>query len=103
MTTIQMVDPQSVQTVLVNGQLMQVVPANQMTTQQMVVTTGSQQQMMIVQNSSNQQVVQLAPQPTMQAVVQPAPVVVDPSLQPSDLPPSYEVNIEFHIWNLNQL
>ena len=101
MTTIQMVDPQSVQTVLVNGQLMQVVPANQMTTQQMVVTTGSQQQMMIVQNSSNQQVVQLAPEPTMQAVVQPAPVVVDPSLP--DLPPSYEVNIEFHIWNLNQL
>ena len=84
-TTIQMTNPQTVQTMMVNGQLMQVVtPTNQITTQPTVVTTGnitaSQPQMMIVQNPNTQQVVQ-------QAVVQPTPTIVGQN----DLPPSYQV------------
>ena len=84
-TTIQMTNPQTVQTMMVNGQLMQVVtPTNQITTQPTVVTTGnitaSQPQMMIVQNPNTQQVVQ-------QAVVQPTTTIVGQN----DLPPSYQV------------
>ena len=91
-TTIQMTNPQTVQTMMVNGQLMQVVtPTNQITTQPTVVTTGnitaSQPQMMIVQNPNTQQVVQQAVVgPTTQAV-QPTPTIVGQN----DLPPSYQV------------
>ena len=80
-----MTNPQTVQTMMVNGQLMQVItPTNQITTQPTVVTTGnitaSQPQMMIVQNPNTQQVVQ-------QAVVQSTPTIVGQN----DLPPSYQV------------
>ena len=92
-TTIQMTNPQTVQTMMINGQLMQVVtPTNQITTQPTVVTTGnitgSQSQMMIVQNPNTQQAVQQAVvQPTTQAVVQQSSIVAGQN----DLPPSYQV------------
>ena len=84
-TTIQMANPQTVQTMMVNGQFLQVVtPTNQITAQPTVVTTGnitaSQPQMIIVQNPNTQQVVQ-------QAVDQPTPTIVGQN----DLPPSYQV------------
>jgi len=95
-TTVQMANPQTVQTVMINGQLMQVVtPANQIATQPTIVTTGNiagnQPQMLIVQNPNNQQVVQAAVQPSIQpvaqAVVQPAPIIAGQN----DLPPAYQV------------
>ena len=95
-TTVQMANPQTVQTVMINGQLMQVVtPANQIAAQPTVVTTGNiagnQPQMLIVQNPNNQQVVQSAVQPSIQpvaqAVVQPAPIIAGQN----DLPPAYQV------------
>jgi len=94
-TTVQMANPQTVQTVMINGQLMQVVtPANQIAAQPTVVTTGNiagnQPQMLIVQNPNNQQVVQAAVQPSIQpvaqAVVQPAPIIAGQN----DLPPAYQ-------------
>ena len=53
-----MTNPQTIQTVMINGQLMQVVtPANQLAAQQTIVTSGNiagnQPQMLIVQNPSN--------------------------------------------------
>ena len=95
-TTVQMANPQTIQTVMINGQLMQVVtPANQIAAQPTVVTTGNiagnQPQMLIVQNPNNQQVVQAALQPSVQpvvqAVVQQAPIVAGVN----DLPPAYQV------------
>ena len=82
--TIQMANPQTVQTIMDNGQLMQVVtPTNQISTQPTVLTTGnitgSQPQMLIVQNPNTQQVVQQAVQPTSIVAGQ------------NDLPPSYQV------------
>ena len=70
-----MVPNQAIQTVMINGQLMQVVtPANQIATQPTVVTTGNiarnQLQMQIVQNPNNQQVLQAAVQPSVQLVAQ---------------------------------
>ena len=42
MTTVQMATPQQIQTVMINGQLMQVVtPANQIVAQPTVVTSGN--------------------------------------------------------------
>ena len=96
MTAVQMATPQQIQTVMINGQLMQVVtPANQIAAQPTVVTTGNiagnQPQMLIVQNPNNQQVVQAAIQPSVQsvaqAVVQAAPIVAGQN----DLPPAYQV------------
>jgi len=96
MTTVQMATPQQIQTVMINGQLMQVVtPANQIAAQPTVVTTGNiagnQPQMLIVQNPNNQQVVQAAIQPSVQpvaqAVVQTTPIVAGQN----DLPPAYQV------------
>ena len=95
-TTVQMANPQTVQTVMINGQLMQVVtPANQIAAQPTIVTTGNiagnQPQMLIVQNPNNQQMVQAAVQPSIQpvaqAVVQPAPIIPGQN----DLPPAYQV------------
>ena len=95
-TTVQMATPQQIQTVMINGQLMQVVtPANQIAAQPTVVTTGNiagnQPQMLIVQNPNNQQVVQAAVQPSVQpvaqAVVQTAPIIAGQN----DLPPAYQV------------
>jgi len=95
-TTVQMATPQQIQTVMMNGQLMQVVtPANQIAAQPTVVTTGNiagnQPQMLIVQNPNNQQVVQAAIQPSVQsvaqAVVQAAPIVAGQN----DLPLAYQV------------
>lgn len=62
---VQMTNPQTIQTVMINGQLMQVVtPANQLAAQQTVVTSGNiagnKPQMLIVQNPSNHQVTQAA-------------------------------------------
>ena len=95
-TTVQLANPQTIQTVMINGQLMQVVtPANQIAAQPTVVTTGNiagnQPQMLIVQNPNNQQVVQAAVQPSVQpvaqAVVQQAPIVAGVN----DSPPAYQV------------
>ena len=95
-TTVQMANPQTIQTVMINGQLMQVVtPANRIAAQPTVVTTGNiagnQPQMLIVQNPNNQQVVQAAAQPSVQpvaqTVVQQAPIVPGQN----DLPPAYQV------------
>ena len=96
MTTVQMANPQTIQTVMINGQLMQVVtPANRIAAQPTVVTTGNiagnQPQMLIVQNPNNQQVVQAAVQPSVQpvaqTVVQQAPIVAGQN----DSPPAYQV------------
>ena len=96
MTTVQMATPQQIQTVMINGQLMQgVTPANQIAAQPTVVTTGNiagnQPQMLIVQNPNNQQAVQAAIQPSVQpvaqAVVQTTPIVAGQN----DLPPAYQV------------
>ena len=82
-TTIPIANPQTVQTMMVNGQLMQVVtPANQIMNQSSAVMTGTQPQMVIVQGASQQ-----APQAVVQSAAQPAPVVVGQN----DSPPSYQV------------
>ena len=100
-TTIQMVNPQTVQAIgMVNGQLTHVLtPTNQITTQPTVVATVNQPQMMIVQNPRNQQSVQVAAQSMVQPAVQAAVHSVMEASAPSasvdniehNLPPSYQV------------
>ena len=87
---------QIVQTVMINGRLMQVMmPANQIEAQPTIVTTGNiagnPPQMLIVQNPNNQQVLQAAVQPSVQpvtqAIVQQAPIFAGQN----DSPPAYQV------------
>ena len=86
-TTIPIANPQTVQTMMVNGQLMQVVtPANQIMNQSSAVMTGTQPQMVIVQGAS-QQAPQAVATAVVQSAAQPAPVVVGQN----DSPPSYQV------------
>ena len=91
MPTVPIVNPQAVQTIMVKGQLMQVVtPISQIMTQPTVTVgniTESQPLLIMVQNPVNQQVVQAADQPSVQTIAQPSP---NDDLQ-NDLPPSYQV------------
>ena len=86
LTSIPIANPQTVQTMMVNGQLMQMVtPSNQTMYQTSSALTGSQPQMVIVQGA-NQQALQAVVQPVAQTA-EPTSVVVGQS----DSPPTYQV------------
>ena len=91
MPTVPIVNPQAVQTIMVKGQLMQVVPPTSQIMTQPTVTVGnmteSQPLLIMVQNPVNQPVVQAAGQPSVQTIVQ---LSLNDDSQ-NDLPPSYQV------------